>query len=114
MNLSSFAFSFSSSSVPKRSESQQKVKAFSSKHMGLLQNTLCMTIKRVFSVVLLDHFLLVLSCWELSIPLKYQQIMVKSHGTCNNGDEDEMHHSAAYISSNIITRYTSKLTSYCL
>lgn len=58
--------------------------------MGLLQNTLCRTIKRVFSVILLVHFLLALSCWELSIPLKYQQTMVNSHGTCNNGDEDEM------------------------
>lgn len=82
--------------------------------MGLLQNTLCRTIKRVFSFILLVHFLLALSCWELSIPLKYQQIMVYGLGACNNEDEDEMHLSAVHtqVSSNIITRYISKLTSY--
>lgn len=84
--------------------------------MGLLQNTLHMTIKRVFSFVLLVHFLLALSCWELSIPPKHQQIMVNSLETCNNGDEDEIHHSAAhtYVSSNINIQYISKLTSYHL
>lgn len=99
-----------------RSESWKKIKPFSNMHMKFLQNTLYMTIKMFYSIVLLLHFSLALSSWELSIPPKYQQMTVRRHGTYNDTGENEIHHSAAYayISSNIIARCISKLTSYHL